>query len=193
MKWEILKGSEKDFDGAPKFATVKLAHATGGTVFAEGAYFGARRTGFYGLTDMNIVALHEYNVIAERRPITEPVANQQLTPEWSGDGLPPVGSVVEMNSEQYADYEWVRAKVVFEHNGEIIVVVNMPGEPVDQQMSKHSAGFDGAKFRPIRSPEEVARDEAISEMLMVEGGMPDSYQPYEIVAALYDAGYRKVE
>lgn len=103
---------------------------------------GSRWVDASGDCEGDIYYEEQWHIIAERRQITEPV--------WDGDGLPPVGSMVELNSEQYADYEWVSAKVVFYHNGEIIVVVDMPGEPVDQQMSKHSAGFDGAKFRPIR-------------------------------------------
>lgn len=33
----------------------------------------------------------------------------------------------------------------------------------------------------------------IEKMLAIESEMPDSYQPYDLMTALYDAGYRKME
>lgn len=113
-------------------------------------------------------------IIAERRPITEQA--------WDGEGLPPVGVECEVKG-CIGDYrEWKKVTVFAVRDKTVFF--------------DHDCGWSATathEFRPIRSTEDVARDEAIIDMLMVEGGMPDSYQPHELVAALYDAGYRKMD
>lgn len=164
MKYEIIKGSEKDFDGESD-DTLTVYRIIGSANTYSSQY----------PSDKFAIGV---DVIAERRPITEPVVNQQLTTEWDGCGVPSVGlKVMTRSGEGIIDYVGVG----------VIVYTNNDG-----QWSVRCDSLDYA-LSAIRSPENVARDEAISEMLMVEGGMPDSYQPHELVAALYDAGYRKME
>lgn len=92
MKWEILKGSEKDFDGAPEWATMLLLHIGGRFAFSEAVSKGSRRTDLYDVgVDAEITSPAHFQIIAERRPITEPDVSQQVTNEWSGDRLPPAG------------------------------------------------------------------------------------------------------
>ncbi|MGP9419311.1 hypothetical protein ACT3RT_10015 [Ewingella sp. AOP9-I1-14] len=186
MKWEILKCSEDDFEGAPEWATqcIWCDKGSGHFVYwlnpATSTMFNpACHTkpdfwgGEYG---------HRNYIESERRPITEPDVNQQLNTEWSGEGLPPVGIECEMQNDEC---KWIPVDIIAHKDGFAF------GWSYDYRLVFFSdAAFE---FRPIRSAEDVARDEAISEMLMMEGGMPDSYQPHELVAALYDAGYRKVE
>ncbi|MES4613584.1 hypothetical protein V2154_13480 [Ewingella sp. CoE-038-23] len=159
MKWEILKGSEDDFEGYHEEVTHIYSTRRGRAV------------------SNGVAPSLDGHLVAERRPITEPDVSQQVTTEWSGDGLPPVGAKV-MSPSGAAIIDFV--------GKDVIVYTNSDG-----QWSVRCDGVHG-RLSPLQ-PENVAREEAISEMLMVEGGMPDSYQPYEFVAALYDAGYRKVE
>ncbi|MNE98933.1 hypothetical protein D3C81_1180680 [compost metagenome] len=52
------------------------------------------------------------------------------------------------------------------------------------------------KFRPIRTPEQIAAEErsaAICEMSTVVGAPLSKLTVPEVLEALYDAGYRKVE
>lgn len=91
MKWEILKGSEKDFEGSPESATVRIfekgfeEHIS---IFADKFETGSIRThADTGVYNSYIQDVSNWSVIAHRRPITEPDVNQQVTNEWSGDGL----------------------------------------------------------------------------------------------------------
>lgn len=80
--------------------------------------------------------------------------------EWSGLGLPSVGSVCEVRTgETFPDYDWVKIKVVYIHEGEVIGVVDMPGEAVHNNIEKLSAGYCNAVFRPIRSEADKKRDD----------------------------------
>lgn len=181
MKYEIIKGSEKDFEGAPDWATVLIEHNTGGTVFAESLSAGSKRTGFYSEEPFIIVQTIEYSIIAERRPISEPV--------WDGEGLPPVGTKCECDSAG----DWQECTVILSVDNAIVWQWDWQ-KPNNACISyAHCA----PNFRPIRSPEDVARDEAISEMVGIyfNHGIPEkpNREDYESMAALYDAGYRKME
>lgn len=204
MKYEITKGSEKDFDLAPEWATLKERNASGELFFSEGHSVGCRVQGIttehdFTIDDGNNDFTH-LTLIAERRPISEPSINKSSWREtvqvgtqsvesamknnaqWDGEGLPPVGVECEVKG-CIGDYrEWKKVTVFAVRDKTVFF--------------DHDGGWSATathEFRPIRSTEDVARDEAIIDMLMVEGGMPDSYQPHELVAALYDAGYRKME
>lgn len=165
MKYEIIKGSEKDFEGAPDWATVKLAHATGGTVFAESLSAGSKRTGFYSEEPFIITQTIEYSVIAERRPITEPV--------WDGEGVPCVGQkVMTKSGEGIIDY--VGSGVIVYSNN-------------DGQWSVRCDSLDYS-LSAIRSPEDVARSNAIGEMELAYEeltGNParEAEEYYDLIAA----------
>lgn len=82
--------------------------------------------------------------IAERRPITEPV--------WDGVEALPVGTIAEV----LANGEWVKGKIMY--NGEkCSLLLDDKGE--DWFFSRKIV-----KFRPARSPDDVARSNAIGEM-----------------------------
>lgn len=118
----------------------------------------------------------QWHVIAERRPITEPV--------WNGEGLPPVG--VECEIKRVADWFPVTIKFI---SGYYTVILTRGGAEDAFQTS-------ALQFRPIpsRSPEDVVRDEAIEAMRDVGYALPAAIRfTKEEMAALYDAGYRKME
>ena len=96
--------------------------------------------------------------------------------EWSGLGLPPVGSVCEVRTgEIFPDYDWVKIKVVYIHEGEVIGVVDIPGEAMHNDIEKLSAGYCNAVFRPIRSEAEKKRDDAIAKITdAICGEIPDT-------------------
>lgn len=156
MKWEILKGSEKDFDGAPEWALSVLSVSTvvGHLQAFSGAGMYQYLDGYSGNEDAgkakegNFASLGWRNtpkVIAERSPITEPVVNQQLTSEWSGEGFPPVGCACEFQS---ALGNWVAIRITA--HGEDSMLMKQIGKNNEQYIRKDN------KFRPIRSPEDVA-------------------------------------
>lgn len=154
MKYEIIKGSAKDFEGAPEWAIVLLKHLNGRCVFAEGKSEGCKRTNMYSAGDIFIIAPKEYEIIAERRPITEPVVNQQLTTEWSGEGLPPVGAECEIT--RGAGWFPVTIKFISDY---FTVILTRGGTEDSHQTS-------ALQFRPVptQTPENMARDEAIKAL-----------------------------
>lgn len=94
-KFKITKGSEKDFEGAPNEALVRVKHRNGSTVFAEKFKFEAA---FWREEDHEVAGkMDGYykhgEVIASREPITEPVPDADGWIEWNG-GECPVGKGV---------------------------------------------------------------------------------------------------
>lgn len=183
MKYEYLKGSEKDFEGAPEWATIKgfLPGYEDSKDFLEGLFVGAKwQTESGSLSEISIPGL--FIVASERRPITEPVVNQQLTTEWCGEGLPPVGSDVEVmmyrGCGSDVDLEWGIEKVLG-HDGDVIIVAS--GERYGDYN-----GINKDFFRPIRSPEDVARDEAVNAMTNLAREC-DSETDHQFSTSLYCA------
>lgn len=155
MKYDYLKGSEKDFEGAPEWCThISKSEASGDLAWesADRAIKGNRWqwVGEYGAAtyDGFVSGRTFTSIIAERRPITEPV--------WDGAGLPPAG--VECEYELYAG-EWIKCRIEFV--GRELMIVST-GD------TEFYCNFF-ARFRPIRSPEDVARGEAIKAMREVLG------------------------
>ncbi|WP_278439503.1 hypothetical protein [Pseudomonas oryzihabitans] len=99
---------------------------------------------------------------------------------WSGEGLPPIGSVCEMLSHGEEESEWIEVQILAHTkiNGEDHAVF---------QYEEHvgTGSVQGSCFRPVRTDQERGVDLVLSEIeaLYAEGGS----------AAIYDAGYRKVD
>lgn len=184
MKYEITKGSEKDFDGAPEWATMKC-HCTIGdpseiknenVAFSDGVVRGSRWVDAFGGGEEGVIHREEqWHIIAERRPITEPA--------WSGEGLPPVGTKCEVQTS--SNSPWFECEIVY--SGE-------SGAAFTSTKSNSIGCVDDSCtdfFRPIRSPEDVARDDFIKKL---SGNVIEGFSiGTKFAAALYDAGYRKME
>ncbi|HHK2394342.1 TPA: hypothetical protein ACQRG4_002771 [Pseudomonas aeruginosa] len=129
------------------------------------------------------------NVSAEREATFE--ARPQDA--WDGQGLPPVGTVCEI---KHRDIGWVRCEIVahksFSCGGLTHAIAWIDEYTLDQSK--------GVRFRPIRTPEQIAaeeREKAIQAMLDL-----DPYDPHSgmgltsrehFCGVLYDAGYRRKE
>lgn len=177
MKHEIIKGSEKDFEQAPEWAMqVDKCIETGYLFYTEnimGSQSGTDKCKWSDESEvrpLNFYANCEdegFETIAQRRPITEPELeieyvkyngvdsiNQPITePVWDGEWLPPVG--VECEFATIANYRenFVRAKVIA-YGKTSVFMQHWASE------NEFIQSLDKIKFRPIRSPEDVARDEA---------------------------------
>lgn len=159
MKYEYLKGSEKDFEGAPEWATECVWNDKGSESFC---YWLNPKTktifnpNWHSKPDCWNEEYGWRNYIkAERRPITEPVVNQQLTTEWDGEGLPPAGVECQVKTSIVQPYEWAKCEIVFSDEMSGVAFVYE-----DKSLDSLSARAARSFFRPIRSPEDVARDEA---------------------------------
>lgn len=142
MKYEIIKGSEKDFGGLELSIVRVLKSSTGTILYAD---------------EKSPIGPH-WELIAERRPIAEPVVNQQLTTEWSGAGLPPVDCHCEVKTGKDS---WNLCKVVFSDDVAGVAFVYLGGDEENYVGSVDCVGANAARdyFRVMRSPEDVARDE----------------------------------
>lgn len=119
--------------------------------------------------------------------------------EWNGEGLPPVGTVCEFagfNPEETmpTDPRVGDQVTVIAHfmSGSFEVAAFTFYAPPEFEYLQVAQGAYGC-FRPIRTPEQIAADErskAIEAMEQLGIGNPSRH---DLLAALYDAGYRKFE
>ena len=118
----------------------------------------------------------QYHVFAEFWEWHE----RPATPQWNGEGLPPVGASVEWFSPVYG---WLGGRVIG-HDGAVAVI-------------SHNDGYTGCHphgVRPIRTPEQLAaeaRERAIGEMARIAGA--GAAAGLSAFGAIYDHGYRKQE
>lgn len=99
---------------------------------------------------------------------------------WTGEGLPPVGTVCEVKIE----HEWEEATVIAHHR-EMAITFRFSHEYEAHMYDP----VDESHIRPIRTPEQIAADEreaGITQMRELAGSL-NTY-PF---AELWDAGYRK--
>lgn len=120
---------------------------------------------------------------------------------WTGVGLPPVGTVCEFKANILG---WVQATITAVT--EMSIVFTRPsyqnGRPLVEERLPHKAI---ERFRPIRTPEQIAAEERIAEINQMIGAINDHPNKYQSVTHLsqlkiqedacidlYDAGWRKV-
>jgi len=108
------------------------------------------------------------------------------TTSWSGEGLPPVGVVCEVEYDDGRQI-WHEAEVIYhKKDGPRIAAAMLIGDGRDKLVWV-------SQFRPIRTPEQIAADERerfAQELVaaMGKGGGPNAlYQ----ARRMYDLGYRK--
>jgi hypothetical protein len=120
----------------------------------------------------------------------------EMPKTWTGEGLPPVGTVCELRGtlgQQLLSEEFTWTEV------EIIAHTDFGGEPVavGRDKAKATLGWGIVRaFRPIRTPEQIEaeeREKAILSMIEDSGFTADDGLVWPTVEALYNAGYRKVQ
>jgi hypothetical protein len=117
------------------------------------------------------------------------------SPAWNGDGLPPVGVVCEYSTRkslavgaEWSEWGACEILVITKHYR----IVRIIGKAYT---SDHECSFEDSriKFRPIRTPEQIAaneREAAIDEMTVLLDS--DRGRAMRLIAEhLHDAGYRK--
>ena len=106
-------------------------------------------------------------------------------PEWSGKGLPPVGTVCEWL--QGSGHQWERIEILAYHGREAWI----------QQEGKDSTVVGNiGNLRPLRTLEQIAAEERekAAKQLCVDAGSPELTAGQMAIAyRLYDTGYRKVD
>lgn len=111
---------------------------------------------------------------------------------WDGKGIPPADTVCEFNSNwahAAGGSTWHIVTVVFSSAESYVVRRNSAPEGETTELCGPATGYEISRFRPIRTPEQIAaeeREKAIDDMERIVPHLGS-------VAAgkLYDAGYRK--
>ncbi|QCG75938.1 hypothetical protein EST35_0055 [Pseudomonas phage vB_PaeM_PA5oct] len=104
---------------------------------------------------------------------------------WNGQGLPPVGLMVEWKAG--LDHDWQRVTVLAYANGDAWF------QPED---GPSFIVGNPANFRRIRTPEQLAaeeREKAINQMISDAGYVDPKIGTFVAMRNLYDAGYRRRE
>lgn len=108
---------------------------------------------------------------------------------WTGEGLPPVGTVCEY---RVGDGPWFECEIRYvtkPYQDCPIEVVMFPPHLKGEQTAVVGTGDGEVSFRHIRTPEQIAaedRDKAINQMEFDTG-----YLDRGAFTKLYDAGWRK--
>lgn len=146
MKWEILKGSEKDFEGAPAWAVLVYKSTVRCFVGSHGEWKNEDSTCTYNNFEKHAGISFGEKLIAERRPITEPVVWLNLD---ECDGSEYLGPVIGKEMECHAKDGSIFAVVVVAFDGDLPIV----------KATHHGNyfGCDPIQLKPIRSAEDVAR------------------------------------
>lgn len=113
-------------------------------------------------------------------------------PEWDGEGPPPVGCECEWQDKNTK--LWI--PVVIAYSSEWVTVVRelkplKVGDAVECCINNFGEE-ERLHFRPIRSEAYKKRDEAIEEINTLVGDIEKYPTWRDAIAAIYDAGYRKV-
>lgn len=125
-------------------------------------------------------------MLMARRP--ERLIARPAPSAWSGEGLPPVGVVCEVDGGSSGD-GW----------GRCVIRYSSPDVIVFKRDEYDFESFDCAggeySFRPIRTPEQIAAEERENELnrMVATVSMLDKGWARKVCAGLYDAGYRRQE
>jgi hypothetical protein len=122
-----------------------------------------------------------------------PECGEVFAAEWSGEGLPPVGTVCEMRANKL-NY-WHAAEIKFAQRN--VVVWAWAGEPSINGLC--TAYTHAVEFRPIRTPETIAAERRELGINQVMADYEYTVGPCTHKLArsqaerIWDSGYRKQE
>lgn len=111
--------------------------------------------------------------------------------EWDGSGIPPVGTVCEYRLIEYG--MWFTCKIIYVLSGGDDCFVARCDHLDSDQFLTFSSDRYKLQLRKIKTPKQIAEEErlhAIDELL--DFVVPCSTYR-DVMCAIYDAGYRKVE
>lgn len=101
---------------------------------------------------------------------------EELLVRWLGEGLPPVGTVCEAWHNGSA-----QGVVEVRYAGDCMVLWNV------KLKHEQCSVAENYSFRPILTPEQIAREKAIQDLIKV------TCISHGEAARIHDAGYRRVE
>lgn len=112
---------------------------------------------------------------------------QRIPTQWTGEGLPPVGTVCECNHSKPG--VWMEVEVVAHFNGGCSMVAAYTYKIFGDNRQVAQAIADC--FRPIRTPEQIAVEDRKNDIQEMMDLFKEGKLGYFYAAGIYDAGYRK--
>lgn len=114
--------------------------------------------------------------------------------KWNGEGLPPVGVVLEVNPDKAG---W--RKSVISYVGDGFIAWMQVGDLI---VPEYGAFIDDCEFRPIRTPEQIAADEREAAIERACADIEKRIEGFNVqlsyslairatIEAMIDKGYRK--
>lgn len=167
-QWKCIKGSEKDFEGAPDWATC-VRQGIDYIVYYENVDYSGR----WQNKNQTFIGYDSFN----KFPI---IAQRELIEVWNGEGLPPVGTVCEWLAS--GDHDWVNVTVLG-HNGDDTWL-----KPDDGTQSFVVGNAEN--FRPVQNEREKAIDDLVYVFINHYGNPKGAESYINIATAIHDAGYR---
>lgn len=113
---------------------------------------------------------------------------ENAVPEWNGEGLPPVGTVCEVDGSS-GPTGWAGCTIRYVSDDVIVFKRAAYGFESFSTIGEYS-------FRPIRTPEQIAAEVRRVEIKHIQAASVVNCGPYiteSAAGAIYDAGYRKFE
>lgn len=125
---------------------------------------------------------------------------------WTGEGLPPVGTVCEahrLGGIIHPEHRWMRVQILAhwtedDRLGPVAIYMPLPGSNPSVAQGIETC------FRPIRTPEQIAEEARLAELNLMIGSIKDHPGGRygvdhltqlkiheEVCINLYDAGWRK--
>lgn len=176
-----------DWSQAPEWASVLLknVHVHHLMAWAESFDNGSMFLNFYGDGGKSLDT-SRWRILSTR----------PSTPSWSGEGLPPVGVVCEVNPDKSG---WRKSVISYIGNGFVAWL-----QVGDLIVPEYGAFIDDCEFRPIRTQEQIAADEREEAIKRACADIDKLVAAYNMsincsaairatIEALHDAGYRKQE
>lgn len=108
-------------------------------------------------------------------------------PAWVGVGLPPVGTVCEIEQSG----EWNRVEVMYLSSCTLLLKFDVDEEGDNE--GAYDPRDPDIKLRPIRTPEQIAAEERTNNAIAMCQVTQGAHDWMEAFRMLHDAGYRKFE
>ena len=113
-----------------------------------------------------------------------------ITVEWTGKGIPPSGTACEMRRADYVNVGWQKIEFLFAGSKKAFFR--------DEQGHEWSRPLSDLKFRPIRTPEQIAAEKRLAAInyMEIDAGMcatafDGDPEARRWVENLIDKGWRK--
>lgn len=147
----------------------------------------------------SVVTRAEWEVAVEalKKPKLTQFVQVTVGPEWSGEGPPPVGTVCDLQHSTWSEIHWEKRKILY--LGDVYLITSDPDS--DEEKSSYVKEM---KFRPIRTPEQIAAEERLHKVRNACTNIAKDLERYNVsidcsaamraaIEAMIDAGYRLPE